>query len=290
MTACKKALKDRKPARKSIATFFHKSPHQQLPTPTSSPVSAIPSPNSQLAPHTGTAPRKTKSPPKPQMRQLHLANLGAATRTTIHCSTCQMQYNKIDPNDQKLHLLHHTSILRGPLFPKTSSRNIPWPITMLSMILDTGTFVIISSSSAKINQTRGLKILKTVDVALGAPQNLDRSTFFPRGGKIFCLLSEGEGRVISLVAAERIEHAYRRIPHGGDGVETTRQKEKAVMGISRMWTCLAERGKGYCKGLLEESLAGVVCGVKVSREQVAFSTPSESGMEVARRWCGREEP
>lgn len=146
----------------------------------------------------------------------------------------------------------------------------------------------ISRSSPKEIQKRGLKILETVDLALGAPANLDRTQFFPRDGKIFSLLSE-EGRIISLVAAERIEFAYRRIANETSGVETAREKQKAVMGISRMWTCIAERGRGCCRGLLEESLSGFVWGVRVRREYVAFSTPSESGMEVARRWCGRED-
>lgn len=155
--------------------------------------------------------------------------------------------------------------------------------------------VVISRASSKEVQRRGLKVLEMIDVALGAPQNLDRSEFFPRDGKVFCLLSPS-GRIISLVAAERIDHAYRRIASAGgstndkaNGVETTREKEKAVMGICRMWTCIAERGKGYCRGLLEECLGGFVWGVNVRREHVAFSTPSESGMEVARRWCGRED-
>jgi len=92
-----------------------------------------------------------------------------------------------------------------------------------------------------------------------------------------------------LVAAERIEFAYRRIANETNGVETARDKVNAVMGISRMWTCIAERGRGHCRGLLDECLGGFVWGVNVRKEYVAFSTPSESGMAVARRWCGRED-
>ena len=275
----KSALKKPKPGQKSISTFF-KSP-QQLPTPTSSPLSASPT---QSQPH--EEPRKsTISPPK-QMTQLYLANLGSATRTTIHCSTCQMQYNKIDPNDQKLHKIHHTSILHGPLFSKPS--NTSSLHTISSSLLSRGSVVVISRSSPREIQKRGVKILETIDLALGAPVNLDRTHFFPRDGKIFCLLSE-EGRIISLVAAERIEFAYRRIANETNGVETARDKVNAVMGISRMWTCIAERGRGHCRGLLDECLGGFVWGVNVRKEYVAFSTPSESGMAVARRWCGRED-
>src|SRR5271169_3063427 len=99
----------------SISTFF-KTPRQtQLPSPESSPV----------ATHT-TAKSSKQSPPK-AMTQLHLANLGLSTRTTIHCKTCQMDYNKIDPNDQKLHKTHHNSILNGPQFPKPTAVTRPLP-------------------------------------------------------------------------------------------------------------------------------------------------------------------
>ena len=219
------------------------------------------------------------------MAQLHLANLGASTRTTIHCKVCQMHYNKIDPNDQKLHTTLHNSILHGPPFPKPPVSSRP---LLTSPILNKGTLVIVSRSSSKDAQKRVLQLLSIVDVALGAPTNLDRSNFFPRDGKVFCLVFSG--RVISLVAAERIEFAYRRIPDGM-GVEATREKEKAVIGISRMWTCIAERGKGWCRALLEECAAGFVWGVDCrptrGKDLVAFSTPSESGMHVATKWTGK---
>jgi hypothetical protein len=59
-----------------------------------------------------------------------------------------------------------------------------------------------------------------------------------------------------------------------------------------MWTCIAERGRGMCTALLEECAAGFVWGVDcrgTKRDLVAFSTPSESGMGVARKWTGRED-
>jgi hypothetical protein len=67
-----------------------------------------------------------------------------------------------------------------------------------------------------------------------------------------------------------------------------------------MWTCVAERGKGWCRALLEECAAGFVLGVDCrgvrgaeseggGRDRVAFSTPTESGMGVARKWTGRED-
>jgi hypothetical protein len=153
---------------------------------------------------------------------------------------------------------------------------------------------VVSVSSGKDMQKRALGVLSVVDTALGAPPNpTRRTTFFARGGKVYILLSR-EGRVISVVAAERIGFAFRRIPGdngGGGGVETSAEKERCLIGISRMWTCIAERGKGWCSALVEECAAGFVLGVdcRCRRGLVGFSTPSESGMGLARKWTGRED-
>jgi ESCO1/2 acetyl-transferase len=105
-------------------------------------------------------------------------------------------------------------------------------------------------------------------------------------------------RIVSVVAAQHLEYAHRRIP--GEGVETSRtDREKAAIGISRMWTCVSQRGRGVCCALLDEVAAGFVWGVdcrsggavggRGKRDYVAFSTPSESGMAVARKWTGKED-
>jgi ESCO1/2 acetyl-transferase len=203
-----------------------------------------------------------------------------------------MHYNKIDPHDIKLHKTHHTAILNGPLFPKPTNPTTP---LSTSPIPSNYSLVIISRSSPQSTQKRALQLLNTIDIALGAPATR-RTTFFPHDGKIYLLMLLG--RVISLVAAQRLTHAFRRLP--GSGVETTHTKEKAVIGIARMWTCVAERKRGWCCALLEECAAGFVVGVDCrgtrgggmecgGRDWVAFSTPSESGMGVARKWTGRED-
>ena len=223
------------------------------------------------------------------MTQLQISNLGPSTHTTIHCKICQMHYNKIDPHDQKLHTQHHNSILHGPQFTKPAITDRPIPN---SRIPEKGDLLVITRSSSKELQKRALQLLSIIDTALGAPSNLhlNRATnFFPRDGKIYTLISAG--RVVSLVAAERIQFAYRRIPEG-TGVETSREKQKAVIGISRMWTCIAERGKGWCTALLDECAAGFVLGVDCTaelRDLIAFSTPSESGMGFARKWSRKED-
>jgi hypothetical protein len=140
-----------------------------------------------------------------------------------------------------------------------------------------------------------------IDIALGAPSNPIRDhNFFPNDGKIYFILCARTGRVISLVAAERIQTGLRRIPDR-PGVETTGEKERALIGITRMWSCIAERGRGWCTALLDECAAGFVLGVdcrlkrplegsnREAKDFVAFSTPSDTGMRLARKWAGKED-
>lgn len=64
-----------------------------------------------------------------------------------------------------------------------------------------------------------------------------------------------------------------------------------MIGINRMWTCISERGKGWCTTLLEECAAGFIYGAdyRGNKDVVAFTTPSESGLALARKWTGRED-
>lgn len=81
-------------------------------------------------------------------------------------------------------------------------------------------------------------------------------------------------------------------------------EEKAYIGINRMWTCISERGRGWCYALLDECAAGFILGVnclarkidnankngkRCARDFVAFSSPSESGMRLATKWSGKED-
>jgi len=214
-----------------------------------------------------------------------------------------MHYNKIDPNDQKLHKTHHDAMLSGPQFnfPISTIAIRPLPSSPLSK---KGDLLVISRTSTRELQKRALALLDMIDTAIGAPPNPARvNKFFVTDGKVYIVVCSR--RIVSIVAAERLAYARRRIPQPAttEGVETSRtEREKAVIGINRMWTCVSQRGLGICLALLDECAARFVLGVdyrsnvaaegngeRPMRDYVAFSTPSESGMAVARKWTGKED-
>lgn len=63
--------------------------------------------------------------------------------------------------------------------------------------------------------------------------------------------------------------------------------EPAVLGISRIWTSNQCRKQGVASRLLDTARSNFLYGMTVEKEQIAFSQPTESGGNLARKWFGR---
>jgi N-acetyltransferase len=62
-----------------------------------------------------------------------------------------------------------------------------------------------------------------------------------------------------------------------------------LLGISRVWTSNQHRKQGIATTLLDCARSEFLYGMTVKKEKVAFSQPTESGGNLARRWYGRED-
>lgn len=101
--------------------------------------------------------------------------------------------------------------------------------------------------------------------------------------------------------AERIQEAF---PVEGDAaVETAGQlpadtnsssicvskaSKPAILGVSRIWTSSSHRKHGVASTLLHAAKSNFLYGMTISKEEMAFSQPTESGGKLARRWYGRD--
>jgi GNAT superfamily N-acetyltransferase len=63
--------------------------------------------------------------------------------------------------------------------------------------------------------------------------------------------------------------------------------DPAILGISRIWTSAEHRKQGIATRLLESARSNFLYGWTVEQEQVAFSQPTESGQNLARKWFRR---
>ncbi|KAI9791514.1 MAG: hypothetical protein M1816_003858 [Peltula sp. TS41687] len=104
-------------------------------------------------------------------------------------------------------------------------------------------------------------------------------------------------RSVGVCLAERIFEAYRvldespAIPQSESNSVAPSSSVSvgdvwcpAMLGISRIWTNRAHRRRGIATRLLECACSTFVYGMKVPKDAVAFSQPSESGKLFAENW------
>jgi len=98
--------------------------------------------------------------------------------------------------------------------------------------------------------------------------------------------------VKAMCVAARIEYGYRIVSGlSTDELCCSSQREKALVGIHRIWSAPPFRGMGLGFRLLSVVASSFIHGMPIDgdemrRSLVAFSQPTESGMRLAVRWLG----
>ncbi|KAF2849271.1 sister chromatid cohesion acetyltransferas-like protein Eco1 [Plenodomus tracheiphilus IPT5] len=108
-------------------------------------------------------------------------------------------------------------------------------------------------------------------------------------------------KCVGACLAERIWEAFTVIDQRGapeqacqipntpqsSSISISTASEPAMLGISRIWTSKQCRKQGIASRLLETARCNFLYGMIIEKEQVAFSQPTESGGNLARKWFGR---
>jgi len=105
-------------------------------------------------------------------------------------------------------------------------------------------------------------------------------------------------RCVGVCLAERIEEAYTVLQDttesgkergsGGSSITIGTEVKPATLGISRIWASNSVRRAGVATRLLDCAVDSFLYGLKISKGRTAFSQPTESGGNLARRWFGKE--
>lgn len=105
-------------------------------------------------------------------------------------------------------------------------------------------------------------------------------------------------KCVGVCLTERIRKAYEvQAPDSkgekgtglrGSSITVLEDSKPATLGISRLWTSTFARRSGVARKMLDSALDNFVYGMKVSKDMVAFSQPTESGGNLARSWFGKE--
>lgn len=109
-------------------------------------------------------------------------------------------------------------------------------------------------------------------------------------------------KCIGACLAERILEAYAVLgpddASGGNArppvewrsssISVSKATNAAILGISRIWTSNSHRKCGVATALLDSVTSDFLYGMIIPKEMVAFSQPTESGGQLARKWFGRD--
>jgi hypothetical protein len=106
-------------------------------------------------------------------------------------------------------------------------------------------------------------------------------------------------KCVGACLAERIQEAFRVLGQDDAAGQTGQHPDTdsssisisaatspAILGISRIWTSNLHRKHGLATRLLDSARSDFLYGMTIDKPDVAFSQPTESGGNLARKWFG----
>jgi hypothetical protein len=230
--------------------------------------------------------------------------LDLASESRKACKVCGMEYIPSNAEDAALHRKFHAMNVGGVDFTKATVERLRklqiWSGGDGSFITVVGP----RDALALRNKTRD--VLKVVNTELGAVPIPDeelwtRGTSGEDRYKIYLYVRAQ--KCIGVCLAERIFKAYTVLPQEGasaqvcqplsgtksSSISISMETSVALLGISRIWTSNSHRKQGIATRLLDCARSNFIWGFTVEKKQVAFSQPTESGGNLARRWFERED-
>jgi hypothetical protein len=92
-------------------------------------------------------------------------------------------------------------------------------------------------------------------------------------------------RVLYPTTSPEQEHGDAVAPQSSS-ISISTDSDPVTLGISRIWTSNQHRKNGIATRLLQSARSDFVYGLHIEKAQVAFSQPTESGGNLARKWFG----
>jgi N-acetyltransferase len=285
---------------------------------------ATPTAKQPLLERSHNAQSPSKQPPTKAKRMVQM-QLDLASESRKACKVCGMEYIPSNAEDAALHRKFHAMNVGGVDFTKATVERLR---KLQIWSGGDGSFIaVIGRKDTLALRNKTSDVLKVVNTELGAVPISDEELWsqakgpgagdaalhdstLPNGHsskatvdrhKIYLYVRSQ--KCIGVCLAERIWEAYTVLPQK-DGSAQVRQPTfetksssisistgmtSALLGISRIWTSNSHRKQGIATRLLDCARSDFLYGLTVEKEKVAFSQPTESGGNLARRWFGRED-
>lgn len=237
--------------------------------------------------------------------------LDLGQKTQRKCKICGMEYRPSSPEDAALHKKYHAQNVGGIDLGKKFVDSIFVNQKVWSGSL--GEMIIVVNRSAEARKRRVVEsVLDVVEKELGGV-GIDREELWTevsgtsntdsmaKCDRYKAYLYIRGYKCVGVCLTERIRKAFEVQVSDTEKAKVTPQPETrsssitisagskpATLGVSRIWTSTFARGNGVARRMLDSSLDNFVYGMKVSKDMVAFSQPTESGGNLARSWFGKE--
>ncbi|KAL5116808.1 hypothetical protein ACEQ8H_005289 [Pleosporales sp. CAS-2024a] len=255
----------------------------------------------------------TVPPAKVKPKQMVQMQLDLASESRKSCRICGMEYIPSNAEDASLHRRFHAMNVGGVDFTKATVERLRKKQVWSA---GDGSFVAaVGRKDALALRHRTSDVLKVVNTELGAvpipdgdlwsqtcaPDDADAKVEHCQSAPVDrfqTYLYIRDQKCIGACLAERIWDSYTVLaPDDATGqvhrlADTTRSssisisaaKTRALLGISRIWTSNQHRKQGIATRLLDSARSNFLYGLTVEKDQVAFSQPTESGGNLARKW------
>lgn len=275
----------------------------------SKPELPVQKPLSELSQNISDPPRQ--APRKKKMVQMRLDLVAEPNKT---CKVCGMEYVPSLAEDAALHRKFHATNMGGVDISKAISERLRQNQVWSG---GEGSFIaVVSRRDALGLRNKAREALKVVNTELGAVSISDgalwsqtRNPILPGyegyeekaqdAGKGCIGYSSSDrykvymymqgGKCVGVCLAERIQEGFSVLEGSGNSssISISETRTRAILGISRIWTSSSHRKQGVATTLLNSARLHFLYGLRVGKDQVAFSQPTESGQQLARNWFGR---
>lgn len=200
---------------------------------------------------------------------------------------------------QKFHNMHVGGVELGKAFIESdvpTSRTV-WQGVGAARVVECG------SRDSKAFKSKVRAVLDVVDAELGALKIEDGQLWAanndPTNPAFTAYMYLKGTKCVGLCLVERLGLAFEVLastPSSGtaqspnthyDTLGLADQPVPVTMGITRIWTSSVHRSEGLATRLLDCAQENFMYGEILSKERIAFSQPTESGVALARKWYGK---
>ncbi|XP_026477413.1 N-acetyltransferase ESCO2-like [Ctenocephalides felis] len=223
--------------------------------------------------------KKTRSKKmwKPHKIPQYQLDAGQKKIGLTYCAECDFVYEVADPDEELFHYNYHNS-LHILNFKGWKNESV------ISVLVNVGRVIHIKCNSPKSWFNRVQQVLELVDNEIGAfsePFELDESS------QVYLMANAKQ--IIGILLAKTLSKAHRMISSIDSIDLCTEESFDVKCGISRLWIAPPFRRKGYATHMLNAMRCNFMFGKVLDLDEIAFSSPTEAGLTLAKKFSGRED-